>query len=120
MKHIKKSLIVILLILFCTCFFVACSEDTQTITYTVTLKSEISPYQLDESITAGDFIDYNGIYDTIEVKKDGIIGNINVPSTEKYHFQGWYTDESYTIQWNTLLDPVKGNITLFAKWEITQ
>ena len=121
----KKTIKVFLfLVLICSCFtLAACSDDQKTPqTYTVTLKSaEVSPYDIDGVINAGDFLDYNGIWATIEVEKGGIIGeveiNIDIAEELGYKFCGWYSDQSYTLPWNLMLYPVNGNITLYALWE---
>lgn len=39
------------------------------------------------------------------------------PTKTGYTFKGWYTDEAYSKEWN-FDDTVKGNMTLYAKWEI--
>lgn len=116
----KKRLAITLaaLLLFAACVsFSGCTK-----TYTVTL---ISDYNKDFTKHKGNNLlfenVYDGVWDKIEVKENGVIGNIevDVKLAEKkgYKFCGWFTDESYTLQWNTLTDPVKTNITLYAKWE---
>lgn len=112
------SLMLITVIGCAVCFaFVGCTK-----TYTVTL---ISEYNKDFTKRRGTNLLYknvfDGIWDKIEVKKNDVIGNIEVDiklaESKGYKFCGWFTDESYTIQWNTLQDIVKKDITLYAKWE---
>ena len=85
-------------------------------TYTVTIVS--TPVEITNNssiygqITAET---YNRKF-TIQVEKDGVVGNVDIPKPAFATFEGWFTDESYTYQWNTATDPVKGNMTLYAKW----
>lgn len=122
MKKIIK--VFLSLVLICSCFtLAACSDDQKSSkTYTVTLKSaEVSPYDIDGVINGGDFLDYDGIWDIIEVEEGSVIGeiviNTNLAEQLGYKFCGWYSDQSYTLSWNLMLYPVNGDITLYAKWE---
>jgi uncharacterized repeat protein (TIGR02543 family) len=36
-----------------------------------------------------------------------------------YSFGGWYTEAACTNQWDFATDTVSGNITLYAKWDVT-
>ncbi len=38
--------------------------------------------------------------------------------TEIYTFEGWYADEALTTKWNFATDKVKGDMTLYAKWNV--
>lgn len=38
------------------------------------------------------------------------------PVKEGYTFEGWYTDNTYTVKWDFNKDLVKKNMTLYAKW----
>lgn len=59
----------------------------------------------------------NRTNETINVKAGGIVGDIYPGYNIGYTFKGWFTDTSYTYQWNTAKDTVIGDITLYAKWE---
>lgn len=100
----------------CLCLC-SCGDDKEV--YTVTLKSELNPYSVDGKITAADYLKYDGIYKTVEVEEGKIVGDVElvVSPAAKYRFCGWFTDTSFAIQWNTAQDVVKGNMTLYAKWE---
>lgn len=122
MKKIIK--VFLSLVLICSCFTLAACSDNQksSKTYTVTLKSaEVSPYDIDGVVNGGDFLDYDGIWDIIEVEEGSVIGevaiNTNIAEQLGYKFCGWYSDQSYTLSWNLMLYPVNGDITLYAKWE---
>ncbi|MDE7161946.1 MAG: InlB B-repeat-containing protein, partial [Anaeroplasmataceae bacterium] len=39
------------------------------------------------------------------------------PTKEGYDFKGWYKDSACTNEWKFDTDTVKGNTTLYAKWE---
>ncbi len=125
----KKFIAITLMLLMITCsccLLTSCSNN-----YTVTL---ISEHNQDFTRTKcsgcnGDPIlqlihkgeHFDGVLETRKIKKGSIVGNvdIDIKLAEKkgYRFCGWYTDESWTIQWNTMLDQVNGNVTLYAKWE---
>ena len=40
------------------------------------------------------------------------------PARSGYSFAGWYTDTTYTTQWNFANDKVTDDVTLYAKWNI--
>lgn len=48
-----------------------------------------------------------------------LYGKIKEPKTKKegYHVEGWYLDKDLTEKWDFKKDTVKGNMTLYAKWE---
>ena len=108
----KKLLIFLLVVLFACSFLTGCNK-----TYTVTVKS--TPIQVTESsstLLKTVAYTYNKTF-TINVKENGVVGDIEIPCPEGSKFCGWFTDESYTFQWNTATDLVKGDMTLYAKWE---
>ncbi|MEG0328501.1 MAG: InlB B-repeat-containing protein [Erysipelothrix sp.] len=53
-----------------------------------------------------------------DVKHNTFIPVPTEPTKEGYTFEGWYTDTTYTIEWNFDTDKVTENITLYAKWNI--
>ena len=124
MKKITKILLSLILVCCSFCFAACSSDPKEPEKYTVTLKSEVSPYDIDGVVNSGDFLEYNGIWATIEVEAGKVIGEVEVNTTVAeqlgYKFYGWYSDESYTLAWNLMLYPVNGNITLYAKWEKTK
>lgn len=109
----KRFLATICTILFICCFLTGCRK-----TCTVTIVS--TPVEITNSQgTYAQFNPdkkYNKTF-TIEVEQGGIVGSIDVSAPEYVTFCGWYTDKSYTYQWDPATDTVKGDMTLYAKWE---
>lgn len=107
----KKRFLSILfaLMLICT-LFVGCKEET----YTVTAKSYL-PNSTSNVKTLDELLITKTV--KIEVGANDVIGDIPTPNPTSYRFCGWYTDPSYTYQWNTATDIVVGDMTLYAKWE---
>lgn len=122
MKMRVKNQIVILLfaiaILIGFTFLSTACETENKNTYTVTLWSEINPYRWEDKHTAGWFLDFPAVYKTVEVAEGDILGNIELPNGADEHFLGWFIDKNYTLQFNQFVDPVKADITLYAKWDI--
>lgn len=109
MKKLFLS-IIFAIMLICT-LFAGCKDKT----YTVTAISRI-PDDNPSATTIAELLLNQTI--TIKVKENSIIGAISLPAdTSGYIFRGWFTDESYTYQWNTATDIVIGDMTLYAKWE---
>lgn len=118
MKKLFASFLSVLLISVLAFSLTGCSKK-----YTVTFVSYVSK----PTLSLSGKIEYD-TYLTKEVEAGSIIGNIEIDETMElydseikdkrtYKFCGWYTDKSYGIQWNLMLDPVNGDITLYAKWE---
>lgn len=109
----KRFLLMICTILLICCLLTGCKK-----TCTVTIVS--TPVEITNSQgTYAQFNPdkkYNKTF-TIEVEQGGIVGSIDVSAPEYVTFCGWYTDKSYTYQWNPATDTVKGDMTLYAKWE---
>lgn len=110
-------LFVIAILVSFTFLFTACGTENKN-TYTVTLWSEINPYRWEDKHTAGWFLDFPAAYKTVEVAEGDILGNIELPNGADEHFLGWFIDKNYTLQFNQFVDPVKADITLYAKWNI--
>lgn len=53
---------------------------------------------------------------TIEHGKTIKPGNLTIPEVEGYTFDGWYTDENRTIEFD-FTKPITSNTTVYAKWE---
>lgn len=107
-KRILSTLFFVILFSFCFCF-TSCKKDTCTVTvisYVPKTSYSIEEIALNQKIE-------------IAVEKNTTIGYIPIStySAQKYRFLGWYTDASYTYQWNTATDIVIGDMTLYAKWE---
>lgn len=51
------------------------------------------------------------------IEKNSTISEPAAPTRDGYTFKGWYSDSRLTKGWNFETDKVKGNITLYAKWE---
>lgn len=118
-KSICRLLITLLLFTTVAFCFAGCTEKTHTVTFI----SYVSKFSLSQSGK----IEYD-TYLTKQVEDGSIIGNIEIDDTivlydseahknRTYKFSGWFTDKSYGIQWNLMSDTVKGNITLYAKWD---
>ena len=83
--------------------------DTVTITGDTTFTGELYTY----TVT---FRTEEGIYETLEkVPHGSTILLPRDPGREGYDFQGWYTDENYSQQFD-VKQPVEGNLQLYAKW----
>ena len=108
-KHILATICTILLV---CCFLTGCKR-----TCTVTIVSTPIEITKTSSTLTKLIADECNTTFTIKVEKDDIVGTIDVPSPESVTFCGWYTDKSYTYQWNPAIDTVKGDMTLYAKWE---
>lgn len=119
----RKLLPLILALCVAMCFgLCACGDDDKDTkeVYRVTLKSTVN-LNADGKMTG---LSMQGIFCYIDVEDGDVIGTVEIDSqrlntlnNNGYTFYGWFTDQSYTIQWNTLTDPVKCNMTLYAKWE---
>ena len=42
-------------------------------------------------------------------------GNLTIPEVEGYTFDGWYTDDTYSTEFD-FTQPIKRNTTVYAKW----
>lgn len=99
-----------------TFILTACGAEDQK-TYTVTLWSEINPYRWEDKHSIGWFLDFPAAYKTVEIAEGDILGNIELPDGADEHFLGWFIDKNYTLQFNQYVDPVKSDMTLYAKWD---
>lgn len=121
MKKTFCRLMIALLLFTTVAFcFTGCTEETHTVTF-ISYVPVVSLHKNDKHKK------YD-IYLTQQVDDGAIIGNIEIDDTLEiydtetdksgtYKFSGWFTDKSYGIQWNLMSDTVKGDITLYAKWE---
>ena len=50
------------------------------------------------------------------IEKDGKVTKPTNPTKAGFDFGGWYTNTSYSTQWNFDTNTVTGNMTLYAKW----
>nr|DAP62538.1 MAG TPA: INTERNALIN B BINDING, LEUCINE RICH REPEAT.2A [Caudoviricetes sp.] len=116
-NQIVTLLFAIAILIGFTFLSTACETENKN-TYTVTLWSEINPYRWEDKHTAGWFLDFPAVYKTVEVAEGDILGNIELPNGADEHFLGWFIDKNYTLQFNQFVDPVKADITLYAKWDI--
>lgn len=61
--------------------------------------------------------DYGSFADqTVEHGKPIDTGKLTIPKVEGFTFDGWYTDEDRTIEFD-FTKPIKSNTTVYAKWE---
>lgn len=61
------------------------------------------------------FMNEGVVYKNVSVKYDNIVAAPDTPTKDGYVFGGWYADEDYTIPFD-FDEPIKGNLTLYAKW----
>lgn len=111
----KRFLSIIFAIMLICTLFAGCKEDT----HTVKAMSPTMPYPKSIlEITGDGNTRYLYHVATVKVEDGDVIGNIDLGDyNNHWRFLGWYTDESYTYQWNTATDEVHSDLTLYAKWE---
>ena len=54
--------------------------------------------------------------ETVSVKRGSVIGEVMTPTKPGAVFGGWYADQAHTKPWDTQKDPVRSNMTLYARW----
>lgn len=54
--------------------------------------------------------------EAISVKRGSVIGEVMTPTKPGAAFGGWYADAALTKPWDTLKDPVRSSMTLYARW----
>ena len=54
--------------------------------------------------------------EAVSVKRGGVIGEVMTPTKPGAVFGGWYADQALTKPWDTQKDPVRSNMTLYARW----
>ena len=54
--------------------------------------------------------------EAVSVKRGSVIGEIMTPTKPGAVFGGWYADQALTKPWDTQKDPVRSNMTLYARW----
>jgi uncharacterized repeat protein (TIGR02543 family) len=57
---------------------------------------------------------------SVTAEYDTVIAKPANPTRLRYTFKGWFADAALTTPWSFATDTVKGNITLYAKWERDQ
>lgn len=63
-------------------------------------------------------MDGTDIISTLEVPDgDNLDGKLNTLTKEGYYFKGWYKDANFVNAWDSSVDTVMGDTTLYAKWE---
>ena len=77
---------------------------------TLTAKWDINKYTVKFVSDHGSFADQ-----TIEHGKLIDTGKLTIPEVEGYTFIGWYTDETYTKEFD-FTKPITSNTTVYAKW----
>lgn len=77
---------------------------------TLTAKWNINQYTVKFVSDYGSFADQ-----TIEHGKPIDTGKLTIPPVEGFTFDGWYTDENRTIEFD-FTKPIKRNTTVYAKW----
>ena len=76
----------------------------------LTAKWDINQYTVKFVSDHGSFADQ-----TIEYGKPIDTGKLTIPEVEGYTFIGWYTDETYTTEFD-FTKPIKSHTTVYAKW----
>ena len=110
----KRFLSIIFAVMLICALFTGCKDKNKIKNYTVTI--------VYNTISENDYsaealrIRLQGSIQK-EVEAGSTIGYIGLPTTTNYRFSGWYTDTSFTYQWNTAVDIVVGDMALYAKWE---
>ena len=54
--------------------------------------------------------------EAVSVKRGSVIGEVMTPTKPGAVFGGWYADQALTKPWDTQKDPVRSNMTLYARW----
>lgn len=54
--------------------------------------------------------------EAVSVKRGSVIGEVMTPTKPGAVFGGWYADAALTKPWDTLKDPVRSSMTLYARW----
>ena len=54
--------------------------------------------------------------EAVSVKRGSVIGEVMTPTKPGAVFGGWYADQAHTKPWDTQKDPVRSNMTLYARW----
>lgn len=64
------------------------------------------------------FVSDHGSFADQTIEHGGTIdtGNLTIPEVEGFTFDGWYTDDTYTKEFD-FTKPIKRNTTVYAKWE---
>lgn len=115
-KTICRILTILLLFTAIAFCFSGCTKS-----YTVTIMAYVKNPEFSLFISQQNKKVY-GVYETRKVTDGSIIGDVEIEDTVMvdgvtYRFSGWFTDKSYGIQWNLMSDTVKGDMTLYSKWE---
>lgn len=63
-----------------------------------------------------DTVGGNLISDLTNILENSLITEPERPERENYVFAGWYTSIKYETKWDFLLDRIKGDTLLYAKW----
>ena len=102
---------------------VAVQSENQQTSYTITLSD--AGGVVSDSVTAGLKEKFEVKFnaqggkpdpDTQYIENNGMVTRPPDPAKLGYIFGGWYTDISYSTQWNFDNDTVTGNMTLYAQW----
>ena len=54
--------------------------------------------------------------EAVSVKRGSVIGEVMTPTKPGAVFGAWYADQALTKPWDTQKDPVRSNMTLYARW----
>lgn len=115
----KRTLSVLFVLILAFSLLTGCKNETPKM-YTVTVYSLDKAYP--HTLLSTQYPVVNGFIEIRKIKvEDGVvIGALDLKSfynADKYRFCGWYTDESYSSQWNLYKDEVRCNLSLYAKLE---
>ena len=74
--------------------------DTFTVRFDVDGGTEVNPY--------------------VDVNDGEFVNEPQAPTKEGYSFDGWFADESLSIEWNFTVDTVTSDLILYAKWVLIE
>ena len=90
----------------------ACYKGTQ---------KDLTLYKEDTNITLEmytvTFYDGDEVIYTEEYAEGSNLSNVVAPTKEGYYFMGWYKDANFVNAWDSSVDTVTADTTLYAKWE---
>lgn len=94
-----------------------CSNGTCTATFTVKVEQESTPDPEPATRYTVTFDSNEGsVVESKTVESGSTVNEPTDPTRDGYTFAGWWTDETWTKQWDFTTDVVNANMTLYARW----
>ena len=113
-----KKLSLFILSILCLLTITSCNESTNQKTETPNItETEKTPTPAVEQFTVTFNSNGGSTVESLKVNENTTLTKPADPTKEGYLFDGWYIDESYTLEWDFNTFVVVTNITLYAKWE---